>query len=288
MTVAVVIFGLGPPVMKLVRAPALAAMSVRFWMAAPLLCAIALLSGRGLSWAILRKTALPGVVFGLNLPFVFMALQHTSVAVVAVVLSLQPGVVLLVASRWMGETTTRWHVSWTAAGVVGVAIVVAGGTREVHGDALGVVFAAAALLTFSGYYLMNRKVRSTTPIDPIQWMAGVTLVAALTVTPLVFITLSVDDFRQINGADWLYLGFLAVILGIVGHGMMSWVHRYMGASQSSLFLLSMNVVSVGAAWPINGESVSLLQLVGGLLVLATVAAVVSRPVGELDVATPIL
>jgi drug/metabolite transporter (DMT)-like permease len=49
------------------------------------------------------------------------------------------------------------------------------------------------------------------------------------------------------------------------------------ASRSSLYLLAMNVVAVLVAWPIHHESVTLWQGAGGFVVLAAVAAVVSRP-----------
>jgi hypothetical protein len=39
----------------------------------------------------------------------------------------------------------------------------------------------------------------------------------------------------------------------------------------------MNVVAIGAAWPLHDEPVTLMQGVGGLVVLGAVAAVLSRP-----------
>lgn len=277
MAAVVVIWGLGPPITKLITAPALVGVSVRFWLSVPLIWAVAYATGRRISLQTLRRTALAGALFGVNLAFVFSALQHASVAVLAVTQTLQPGVVLLVAGPWLGERATRWHVAWTAVGVAGVAVVVLGGNPEVRGDALGVVYAVASMVTFTGYYLLNRRVRSTTAIDPLQWMAGVTLFAGLTITPVALATASPDDYRQLGGADWLYLGFVAVVVGIVGHTMMSWVHKFVPASRSSLYLLGMNVVAVAAAWPINGEPVRPLQALGGLVVLGAVAAVISRP-----------
>jgi drug/metabolite transporter (DMT)-like permease len=108
-------------------------------------------------------------------------------------------------------------------------------------------------------------------------MAGVTLFAGLTITPVALVTSSMDDYRQLAGADWLYLGFVAVVVGIVGHTLMSWAHKYVPAARSSLFLLAMNIVAIGAAWPIHHEPVTVVQAIGGVIVLAAVAAVVSRP-----------
>ena len=133
------------------------------------------------------------------------------------------------------------------------------------------------MLTFTGYYLINRRARSTTPISPMEWMCGVTLFAGLFITPIALATSSLDDYRQLAGADWLYLLFVAVVVGIVGHTMMSWAHRFIPAARSSLILLAMNIVAIAAAWPIHDEPVTLVQAAGGIVVLIAVAAVLSRP-----------
>ena len=59
--------------------------------------------------------------------------------------------------------------------------------------------------------------------------------------------------------------------------MMSWAHGYIPAARSSLFLLAMNVVAIGAAWPIHDEPITWPQAAGGVVVLIAVAAVLSRP-----------
>jgi drug/metabolite transporter (DMT)-like permease len=277
MAAVVVIWGLGSPVTKLITAPPIVSVSVRFWITLPVIWLLATATGRPLSTPILRRTALAGAVFGTNLALVFSALQHASVAVLAVIQTLQPGVVLLVAGPWLGERPTRWHVAWTAVGVGGVVVAILGGNPAVRGDALGVVLCVASMLTFTAYYLLNRRARSTTVIDPIQWMAGVTLFATLTITPVALATSSPADYGELAGADWLYLAFMAAVVGVVGHTLMSWAHRFIPAARSSLILLAMNVVAIAAAWPLHDEPVTLLQGVGGMVVLGAVAAVISRP-----------
>ena len=285
MIAVVVIWGLGPPVTKLISAPALVAVSMRFWISVPLVWIFTYATGGRVTKAVLQRTALPGALFGINLAFVFAALQHSSVAVLAVIQTLQPGVVLLVAGRWLGERATTWHVGWTAIGVLGVTIAIFGGDPDVRGSALGVALCIGSMLTFTGYYLINRRARSTTPISPMEWMSGVTLFAGLFITPIALATCSLDDYRQLGGADWLYLGFVAIVVGIVGHTMMSWAHRFIPAARSSLLLLGMNVIAIGAAWPIHDEPVELIQAIGGLVVLVAVAAVLTRPASVKVVST---
>jgi drug/metabolite transporter (DMT)-like permease len=286
MATVVVIWGLGPPVTKLISAPPLVGVSVRFWLSVPIVWILTYASGGRVTWEVLRRTAVAGALFAINLAFVFAALQHSSVAVLAVIQTLQPGIVLLVAGRWMGERATAWHIGWTAIGVLGVAVAILGGDPEVRGSALGIGLGVASMLTFTGYYLINRQARSTTAIGPMEWMAGVTLFAGIFITPIALLASSADDYRQLAGADWLYLLFVAVVVGIVGHTMMSWAHRYMPAARSSLVLLAMNVVAIAAAWPIHDEPVTLLQAAGGLVVLVAVAAVLRRPASVRVVTVP--
>ena len=277
MATVIVIWGLGPPVTKLITAPALVGVSVRFWVSVPIVWIVTYAMGGRITKDILRRTALPGALFGINLAFVFSALHHSSVAVLAVIQTLQPAVVLLVAGRWLGERATSWHVTWTAVGVIGVVVAILGGDPEVRGSPIGIVFGVASMLTFTGYYLINRRARATTPISPMEWMCGVTLFAGLFITPIALATQSADDYRQLGGADWIYLLFVALVVGIVGHTMMSWAHRFIPAARSSLFLLAMNVVAIAAAWPIHHEPVTVVQALGGLVVLIAVGAALVRP-----------
>ncbi|MCP3910293.1 MAG: DMT family transporter [Actinomycetia bacterium] len=273
----ILLWGLGPPVSKLITAPPIVIATVRFWGSVPVVFAAAFAMGRRVTAQTLRYTWLAGTLFGLNMVFVFIALQHASVAVLAVMMALQPGVVLVAAGRWLGEPATRWHVGWTVVGIAGVCVVVLGNGPEVEMDALGVFAAAVSLLSFTGYFLINRHVRSTVDIHPIEWMAGSTLCSALTVTPVAVLFTEAADFGLVGGADWLYLLYVAGVVGIFSHTLMSWVQRFIPASRSSLFILGMTVVAVVAAWPINGELFTLQQMVGGIVVLGAVAAVVSRP-----------
>jgi drug/metabolite transporter (DMT)-like permease len=243
----------------------------------PLIWGLAYASGRRVTLVVLKRTALAGALFGINMTFLFASLQHASVAVISVVQALTPGIVLLIAGPWLGERATVQHVLWTGLGITGVIVVVIGGDPEVSGDAFGFIAAAISTLSFVGYYVINRHMRSTTTIDPLQWMAGVTLFAALAVTPGAVITASPDDFGRVGAADWAYLGFIAVVVGVISHVTMSWAHAYVPASRSSPALLGANVVAIGVAWPLHDEPVTWVQVAGGIVVLASVLAILRKP-----------
>ncbi|MGI9598210.1 MAG: DMT family transporter [Acidimicrobiales bacterium] len=273
----IVMWGLGPPISKLITAPPLVIAAARFWLSVPILFGVTYATGHRVTRKTLRHTWLAGAMFGMNMVFVFIGLQHASVAVLAVLMALQPGIVLIIAGRWLGERATPWHIVWTVIGIAGVCVVVLGNGPEVEISALGVFAGVVSLLSFTGYYLTNRVVRTTVDIHPLEWMSGSTLFSALAVTPFVAIFIRPEDFSELGGVDWLYLAYVAGVVGIFSHTLMSWVHKFIAVSRSSLYILGMTVVAVVAAWPINGEQITVQQVIGGTVVLLAVAAVVSRP-----------
>ena len=86
----VVIWGLGPPLTKLIPAPPLVGVSVRFWIAIPLVWIVTYTMGSRVTMEVAAAHGAAGVLFGINLTFVFSALHHASVAVLSVIQTLQP------------------------------------------------------------------------------------------------------------------------------------------------------------------------------------------------------
>src|SRR5689334_20055227 len=52
----IILWGLGPPVTKLVTAPALVAVTIRLWASVPILVALVYATGGRISWNLLRRT----------------------------------------------------------------------------------------------------------------------------------------------------------------------------------------------------------------------------------------
>ncbi|MGI9594656.1 MAG: DMT family transporter, partial [Acidimicrobiales bacterium] len=258
----IVSWGAGPVITKLITAPPVLGVVIRFTMSVPLLFALVVLRGRRVSLATLRRTALPGMAFGINLIFVFAALQEATVAVLSVSMTLQPALLLLLAGPMFGERPTVAHVLWTMVGVVGATAVILGAGEELRASPLGLSFALLAMLTFSVYFVLTRVARSTFDVDPFEWMAAINLWSLLAaLVPAIFL-LDGDDLAQVDVADLLWLLVLAYLTGVFGHVLMSWVHGYIEAARSSLYLLAMNLVAVSLAWPVHDEPVTVVQLLG--------------------------
>ena len=278
MGVVVVLFGLGPPLTKLITAPPLVGAAMRFAISVPVLLALLALRGGRVNWQLLRRTMWPGLAFGTNLIFVFATLQEVTVSVLSTVVANQPAVLLLLEGTLFGERPTVRHALWTLGGVAGAALVILGAGSEVRATPLGLLLALAALVTFTVYWVLTRSARSGTDVDPISWMAGVNIWALASAIPPVLLWTTADGWRQFAGLDWLWILLIALLTGALGHVLMSWVHAYVEAARSSLYLLGMHVVAVGASWPIHGEALTVVQVLGGLVVLVCVAMVIRIPV----------
>ncbi len=277
MAYVVVVWGLGPPITKLVTAPPLVGALVRFGISFPVLFGIVALRGQRVDLPLMRATMLPGLAFGLNLVFVFATLQEATVAVLSTTVAIQPALLLVLAGPLFGERPTIRHVVWSAIGILGAAIVILGAGSGVRASPLGIGLALIALTTFSVYFVLTRMARSTTDVDPIQWMAGINFWAFVAAIPPSIFLVRADDIRQFGGIDWLWIAIIAYITGVTGHVAMSWLHGYIEAARSSLYLLAMHLVAVGLAWPIHDEPVTFVQVLGGVVLLGSVTAVIRLP-----------
>lgn len=281
----IVFWGLGPSFTKAITVtPPLAAFA-RFGVSIPLLMVLVYVRGGRMTAALFRRTALPGLAFGVNLMFVFAALAEVTVAILAVVVALQPALLLVLAGPVLNERPTRAHAAWTLVGVAAVAGVILGSGGEVGASAVGVLLALMALLSFTVYFVLTRIARAGDDVDPIQWMAGVNVWAWAAAIPVVMAMVRGDELAEFGGRDLLWILALGWITGVMGHVLMSWVHGYIEASRSSLYLLGWNVVAVFVAWPAHGETVTLLQVVCGAVVLIAVAAVIRIPAASAPAST---
>lgn len=278
----IVSWGAGPVITKLITTHPVIGVVIRFTLSVPLLLGLLRLRGQRLDVAVLRQTALPGIAFGINLIFVFFALQEATVAVLSVSVALQPALLLLVAGPMFGERPTVRHVGWTLLGVVGAAGVILGAGKELRTSALGLLYAGTALVTFSTYFVLTRLARSSTDVDPVRWMAGINLWALLAaLVPAPFLV-GRAELAEVDLVDLGWLVVLAYLTGVFGHVLMSWVHGYIEAARSALYLLAMNMVAVGLAWPVHDEPVTIRQALSGLIVLGSVAMVIRLPPRPVD------
>ena len=129
------------------------------------------------------------------------------------------------------------------------------------GDGLGVVTAM-----FYAWYLLSVKEIRDRGGATLQLMAVTTTITAAILFPLVLA--SGEALLPGTPAGWLTLLGLAWISHSAGQGLIAYALAHLPAAFSSVGLLFQPVMAALFAWALLGESLSALQVAGGMVVLA--------------------
>jgi drug/metabolite transporter (DMT)-like permease len=257
-------------VIKISHLAALTFAFYRLWMGAVVMIGVLAVTGRRLSWAIVRRAAFPGALFGVNLCFFFTALKLTSVADVLIIAALQPAITLMVAGPLFGERVSRHEVGWTVVSLGGVVLVVVGSSGTPVWSFEGDLWAVAALLAWTTYWLLSKRIRRE--VAALEYMTAVTVTAAIVVTPVALLS------GQSLAARWQDLLWLILFVAVAqgGHSLLAWSHVQMDVSISSLLILAEPVISALAALIFLGEPLPALSIAGGVIAVVAVGVVIQR------------
>ena len=269
----VIIWGMGPPISKLVTGPPSTIASTRIWMAVPLTYLVLRVSGSKPTLAGLKASFLGGVSFGCNMFLFFTALRHLSIATFTLLGVLQPITVSLISVRLFGERLSKWVLAWGGVAFLGVAAAVLMAGKGVKATPFGLLLGVTTISCMSVYLLASRQARKT--IAPNEYLFGVMSWAAITLTiPLFF---QGWQLHTLDHRDWFWMTVVLIFPGWLGHLLLNWAITEIPMSISSLNMLPSTVVSIAAAWPINHQHVTLGQSLAGLVTLVAVGLVVHGP-----------
>ena len=269
--IAVFAWGIGP---LLFLAPSISINSVLFYRVLfwpPLLYLIVRRNGAKINDKLFRSVLVPGILFGVSTIFGFTAITTTSVANATIIGNISTAMVLFVAPRFLNEKISKSQVVLALTSFAGVATIVIGagntGGSSLFGDALALVNA----LTWTAYFISSKR-RRVDGVDTWQFLFGVSVIQVFIVVPYALLTS--NDILQITWRDLGFLIAMTLFSGTIGHSFMLWAQKYVDASVSSLILLLGPVISSTGAWLVYGQQISFVQVIGGAIVLASLAGVV--------------
>lgn len=258
-----------------------AAVTTRISIAALVLTVPALVQLRG-RWGQLRRS-LPAVlgygifaVAGAQL-FFFNAVEHLSVGV-ALLLEYS-GTLLVVAWMWLrhGHRPRRLTVAGGAAAIMGLALVldITGGQ---HVDVVGVLWGLGAATGLAAYFILSSHDDNPLPPIAMAW-AGLSIGAVLLLVagaagavPLHASTADVDFAG--HRASWLLpVAGLSLIAAVIAYCAGIGAARRLGARLASFVGLAEVLFAVLLAWALLGQRPTVLQAVGGVVVLVGIALV---------------
>ncbi|NYI78969.1 EamA family transporter [Nocardioides panzhihuensis] len=189
------------------------------------------------------------------------------------------GVVLVVAWMWLrhGERPSRLTMVGALIAIAGLVLVldlVSG--ANVH--PVGILWAAGAAVGLAGYFVLNAHSSTTLPPLALAWLGltGATILLALLclIGAIPFaIETSPVVMAGLEVAWWVPLIGLGVLTCSVAYATGIAATRNLGSRLSSFVGLLEVVSAVVFAWLLLGEAPGLIQLIGGLVVLAGIIAV---------------
>ncbi len=231
------------------------------------------LTKRKLTIAQLRLSIPGGLIFAAHLALFFTCIRHTTVANVTVIESLSPVLILPFARKFFGEAAGAREWSLALVAVAGVSVAVLATAQSGMSSTFGIVLSAFNLVSWTTYFMVGKKARRH--LDAMTFMAGLMIVALIAFTPVALAAGHVLDTRR---RDWLWFALVAIVPGMIGHGMINWAHKFVPVSVSAVMALGVPVVAAVVAWPEFGERITLVQgfgmaaVIGALAVMAVIEA----------------
>jgi probable blue pigment (indigoidine) exporter len=204
--------------------------------------------------------------FALFWALLFVAAYRLPGGVAATLGSLQAMMVILMARGWLGTPIRAGAVTAAAAGVLGVALLLVSPEAEL--DPIGVVAGLAGAASMAAGTVLSRKWQP--PVSALSFAAWQLTAGGLILLPLALIVEpplpSLSDTNLI-GLAWIGLVGAAATYAIWFRG----VARLEPGAVSMLGMMS-PVTAVILGWVVLGQSLSLLQGLGAIIVLGSVWA----------------
>ncbi len=222
--------------------------------------------------------AFSGFLLALHFASWITSLQHTSVASSVVLVSTTPLWVAILSPMLLGEKLSP--ATWIGLAVAILGGVIVGASSQCSwgaggitcsnlfsltnkSDALGNLLAIMGAWCAAGYLLIGRRLRPLLTLN--SYTFGVYGLASVFLLLGVWMTgSSLTGYKPLT--YFLFL-CLAVIPQLIGHSTFNWSLKYLSASYVSIAMLGEPVGTVILTFFLLGEKPSLLELVGGVLIL---------------------
>lgn len=208
---------------------------------------------------------------GLYFVFETTGLQYTSAAKASLIIATIPIVIMVLATLFLGERTGPAGIAGILLSLTGIVVLVAGDPEfdmTLGGPLAGDMLIAGAVISCSVYMVIARNMgqgHSPLEITMMQIIYGAVFFA-----PLFLWELPSIEWTAISGRSAAALVYLSLFSTIAAFLCNNYALSRIPASQASVFINGIPVVTALSAWFLLGEVLTGLQLAGGTLVLLAV------------------
>lgn len=213
-----------------------------------------------------------GICLGIHFAAWFASLQRIPVARSTLLVATTPVWTGLAGWLVCGQRLpARFWVGLAIAGA-GVFLLVDGGLTggSLSGDALAVLGAIA----ITAYLLIVQPIQDR--IGSLRMVAWTYSLAAITLWPAVPFFSTTGQVVPTTRNAWLSIMGMALIPQLLGHTGMNWCLRHFEAGRVAAATLCEPVFAAALAWAFFGEWLSVVQVLGGAVLLAGIALSIER------------
>lgn len=212
--------------------------------------------------------SLSGIALGINWILLFQAMKYTTISNATLSYYFAPVFITVFSVILFKEKMSIKNVVCLLGAVLGLFLIVKSGEVEVISDfnhTKGILYGLAGAVFYAIVVILNKYVKE---LPGFQATLIQLSVAAIVLIPIVFLNSSID-FKAIDLSTWI----LILIIGIVHTGIayVLYFSSIKDVKSQSIAMLSYldPIVAILMSFLILGESMGIVQIIGGLLILST-------------------
>ena len=263
-----VVFGTLPLFVKNISLPPGEIALFRALIASAIIILYKLLTAEKLSLSRIKKELpilfLSGSAMAFNWIFLFKAYHYTSVSIATLSYYFAPVIVMIASPILFKEKLSRKQIICFIMATIGLVMIIGvSGANQSHGNFIGIAFGLAAAALYATVILLNKHIKSITGIDRtlIQFFAAIIIIL-----PYIYLTSGI----HITSLDqWGLINLL--ILGTIHTGIIYCLYfsslKDLKGQEAAIFSYIDPLVAIIISVMILHESMSLVQILGGLMIL---------------------
>jgi len=204
-----------------------------------------------------------GAAMGINWIFLFEAYKYTTVSVATLAYYFAPVIVILVCPILFREKLTGRQILCFVMSTAGIVLITGVGKLKGENDFVGILYSLSAALLYASVVLLNKFIRNVEGIHRtfLQFLSAIVVL-----TPYVLLT-GGCTLGNLDGFAWGNL----LIVGLVHTGLTYCLYfsslKELPGQKAAILSYIDPLVAVLVSVTILGESMTLLQIIGGVLIL---------------------
>ncbi len=236
-------------------------------LAALLISAYLLITGQKIPFADIKKEVplllASGIAMGINWILLFEAYKYTTVSAATLSYYFAPVIVTLVCPILFREKLTVKQLVCFLMSTVGLVLITGIGDVGGGNDLIGILFGLGAAVFYAAVVLLNKFIKNVQGIHRtvLQFLAAV-----VTLIPYVLMTSGVT-LNTMNAAGWVNL----LIVGFIHTGLTYCLYfsslKDLSGQKAAILSYIDPLVAVLVSVTVLGETMTLLQAAGGILIL---------------------